>query len=195
MSANLSKAVAMSNKQKAALVRQQGNQRDPKPRRIVAGPPVLPTPERIAMGGGTMADVHNYEEATRTAAFQFNSWQFTMHQRGKLSDDQYRVLQKYNDQWDIANRSPLKSNLNRTVGSGDGTGSFAYLDAQKNLRHWDAMIGRQATEELTLVVCKGLGYEGSARALFGDSAKRGDWERIKKALITKTIPELDNYMR
>jgi hypothetical protein len=191
----LDSAVALSNRQKAKIIRQQGNQRDPRPVKVPAKPPELPTPERMAMGGGELDTVHNYEEATRTAAFRFNSWHFMMHQRGKLTDDQYKTLLKYDDQWTIANRSQVKSQLNQTVGGGDGSGSFAYLDAQKNMRHWNARIGRQAANELALVVCEGLGYEGAARALFGDSARRADTDRIKNRLLEKTIPALDNYMR
>ncbi len=188
MGVELTKALTLAKRNKPRQKRE-------KPVKAVeAKPPIEPTPERAAKGYAEKAFVHNHEEGTKKEIWRIQSWHAMMHNRGKLNDDQFRVLQKYVDQWDIANRSPLKSNLNRTISDGDG-GGLKYLDAVKQLRHWDARIGRQNTRELVLVCCEALGYEGAARALFGDSANSSDARRIKRRLIEKTIPALDQFMK
>lgn len=197
--------------------RQQKNQRAPKPKpvRIERTPAKPPTPERANKarlyvepvfdekgmeikeghfeGGPAKEFAHNYETASKAEVYRINSWHTMMHNRGKLSDDQFKTCAKYVAQWDITNRSPLKSNLDRSISSGEGGPSFSYLDAIKNIAHWNARIGRTEAKELVLVCCEGLGYHGAATALFGETAKRADEDRIKKRFI-KTIDDLFNYM-
>ena len=180
---------ALTLKQRRAQPRQK---RD-KPVKVARLPIATPTPERMAKSDFTKSFAHHHETGTKTEAYIMNSWHTMMFNRGKLSDEQFRVIQKYCDQWHIAERSQIKSNLDKSISSGEGGTPFAYLEAQKNLRHWNARIGRIATKELVLVCCQGLGYMGAARALFGESAKQSDADRIKTTFI-KTVADLDHYM-
>jgi len=49
----------------------------------------------------------------------------TLRDAGKLTDDQHRALTYYRDQADMANRSPIKDSLNKTVGGGSEFGLSA----------------------------------------------------------------------
>lgn len=154
--------------------------------------PILPTPERVAKGHAEMADVHHYESATKTQAAQFVSWHTTMHKRGAINDDQFKIITKYVDQWQICERSPLKSNLNREKSGGEYN-PLKFLKARELINHWNARIGRTGAREFVLVACDGLGYKGAAIALFGENTGRHDEERIKRHFI-RSLEILDAIM-
>jgi hypothetical protein len=188
-------AVTLSKRQREQ--QRRARPREKKIRQVVQiAKPIEPTPERKAMGDVEVATVVHHESGTQTEASRIRSWHTMMYNRGKITDDQFRTIQKYKDQWDITERSPLKSNLDRSIAGNDENAgpSLKYLDARKNINHWNARIGRTEAKEFVLVSCQGLGYEGAANALFGDTAKRVDIERIKKTFI-KSVDLLEYFMK
>lgn len=153
---------------------------------------VGPTPERLAHGGFEPTFIHHAESGTKTRTAFLTPWHVMMYNRGKLTKTQVGTIARYVDQWDISERSPIKSNLDRTVGSGEGPG-MKYMDAIIQLSHWNAAIGQDDARLVVLVSCKGLGYKGAAYALHGDSATDHDAKRIGERFI-KTVNNLAAYM-
>lgn len=151
-----------------------------------------PTPERLAHGGFEPSFVHHAESGTKTRTIVLTPWHVMMFNRGKLTKTQVGAIARYVDQWDILERSPIKSNLDRTIGSGEGPG-IKHMDAVIQMSHWNAAIGQDDARLIVLVACKGLGYKGAAYALHGDSATDHDATRISKFFV-KAVDALAAYM-
>lgn len=120
--------------------------------------------------------------------YRLQPWHKTMSKRGKLNDMQTEAIDYYVAQFDICNRSLIKSNLNRTITEGDGP-SFKYLDAVRQLNRWDAAInasvGRGESWIFRLVCCSpGRGYMQAAKALYGEHAHKAPPPIIREPDLT-----------
>ena len=171
----------------------RGNQREAKPKRVPAQPPVMPTPERMAKSDFEVVTVHHDESASRTEAGRFRDWHVTQRARNALSDDQCKIIVKYIDVWTLCEeRSPTRDSLDQSRYGGEYN-PFKFMEARKRLNRWNACIGSQTAKEFVLVCCRGLGYKGAAIALFGEGAGRHDEERIKRH-FDKALTILDAVM-
>lgn len=153
---------------------------------------VMPTPERLGHGGFEAAFVHHAETGTKTRAVVLTPWHIMMFNRGKLTKTQVGTIAQYVHQWDIRERSPIKSNLDRSIGSGNGP-SYKYLDAGKMLDHWNAKLGKEGAILMKLVACQGLGYVGAARAMIGDTFTDHDAKRTGESFI-RIVNKLSQHM-
>ena len=103
---SLNSAIALSNKQKAALSRQMGHRaQHPKPRKVKA---VEPTPERQDKN-----DTRGAGQAT-----QIKPVIETLFASDRLTTAEFIALNYYSEQANAAERSPIKSNLDKTPASG-----------------------------------------------------------------------------
>lgn len=128
---------------------------------------VEPTPERLKHGGFEQSFVHHAETGSKVQTYTRVPWHVTQYNRGNLTKTQCGAIAQYVHQWDIAQRSPIKSNLDRSIGTGDGP-SAKYTNAKLMLSGWQAAIGKPEARLIELVACEGLGYAGASAALFGD---------------------------
>jgi len=79
----------------------------------------LPTPEQLASGDFVSAGM----PMRRVPMIE------TMHKRGQLTEEEYRSLGYYRDQASIADRSGVKSCLDREIGSGGAGPGAAVISA------------------------------------------------------------------
>lgn len=160
-----------------------GKQRAKKKANPYAGA-LMPTPERLAHGGFEDTFVHHAETGTKTRALVLTPWHVMMYNRGRLNKTQVGAIAQYVHQWDIRERSPIKSNLDKSIGSGNGP-SAQYINAGKMLDSWDKELGKEGAILMKLVACQGLGYAGAARAMVGEGATDHDAKRAGERFIYK----------
>lgn len=137
-----------------------------KAKRVIAAT-IGPTPERLGHGGFEQSFVHHAESGTKVQTYAKNPWHVTQYNRGNLTKTQCGTIAQYVHQWDIAQRSPIKSNLDRSIGGGDGP-SNKLTNAKLMLAGWNRQLGKPETRLIELVACEGLGYAGASAAVFGD---------------------------
>jgi hypothetical protein len=153
---------------------------------------IPPTPERLSHGGFEAAFVHHAETGTKSRAMVLTPWHVMMFNRGRLTKTQVGAIAQYVHQWDIRERSPIKSNLDKSIGSGNGP-NVQYFDAGKMLDFWNSKIGKDGAILMKLVACQGLGYVGAARSLHGDYFTDHDSKQTGEKFIS-VVNKLAKHM-
>jgi hypothetical protein len=85
------------------------------------------TPQRLAMGAISVVEALRAKGERMAKVRRLVPPIDTLLTNGKLTEDEHRALTYYRDQADMANRSPLKDSLNKTVGGGEGQGLSAAI--------------------------------------------------------------------
>jgi hypothetical protein len=85
------------------------------------------TPQRLAMGAVSVVEALRATGERMAKVRRLVPPIDTLLANGKITEDEHRALTYYRDQADMANRSPIKDSLNRTVSAAEGQGLSAAL--------------------------------------------------------------------
>lgn len=83
------------------------------------------TPQRLAMGAISVVEALRAKGERMAKVRRLVPPIDTLLANGKITEEEHRALTYYRDQADMANRSPLKDSLNKTVTGADGQGLSA----------------------------------------------------------------------
>ena len=106
----------------------------------------------------------------------------TMLKRGQITQDEHAALKYYGDTATNAERSPVKSNLDRSVSGTEGQGpSLAITSAKIELSRLDRIIGN--LRGICIAICRD--YQSTAQYACDVHGAR---ERIKEGKVVGLVP-------